>query len=133
MTRHSTCSCGQLTVEITGEPFSVAVCSCEECQRRTGSAFGYSGYWEVKDVAVTGLSTAWARTSAVGRRLEFHFCPTCGSTIWWQADFLPGKIGLALGNMDHTDLTPVVMVWNKRRADWLDHLDQITSFAEGRL
>ncbi|MBF9030042.1 aldehyde-activating protein [Rhodobacterales bacterium HKCCE3408] len=133
MTRHSTCSCGQLTADVTGEPFAVALCSCEECQRRTGSAFGFSGYWMEENVAISGESKAWARISAVGRRLEFHFCPTCGSTIWWVAEFLPGRIGLALGNMDHAGLTPVVRVWDKRRADWLDHLDRMDVFEEGRL
>ena len=52
--RIASCSCGALSTKVYGEPFTVAICSCEECQRRTGSAFGYSGYWDEAGVEIEG-------------------------------------------------------------------------------
>ena len=131
--RKASCSCGALTVTVGGEPVSVAICSCEECQRRTGSAFGYTGYWDEADVAIQGESTAWSRVSPVGRRLEFHFCPVCGSTVWWRAEFLAGKLGIALGNFaDGSLFAPTVAVWDKRRHPWLADLSGLKVHAEGR-
>ncbi len=40
MTREAACHCGQLRLEVTGEPQTVSICNCLACQRRTGSAFG---------------------------------------------------------------------------------------------
>ncbi len=132
-TRMASCSCGALTVSVEGEPFSVAICSCEECQRRTGSAFGYTGYWDDAGVKVEGESTAWSRISAVGRQLEYHFCRVCGSTVWWRAEFLPGKTGVALGNFaDGSLFTPTVAVWDKRRHPWLGSVGGLTTYPEGR-
>ena len=39
-TREAACHCGQLRLEVTGDPFAVSICHCLACQRRTGSAFG---------------------------------------------------------------------------------------------
>ena len=131
--RKASCSCGALSVGLRGEPVTVAMCSCEECQRRTGSAFGYSGYWEETAATIAGASKAWSRVSAVGRTLEFHFCPVCGSTVWWRAEFLAGKIGIALGNVDDgVGLTPSVAVWDKRRHPWLVSLSELKTYPEGR-
>jgi hypothetical protein len=35
--RSASCSCGQLRIEVEGEPRGVGVCHCLACQRRTGS------------------------------------------------------------------------------------------------
>ncbi len=34
------CSCGGLSIKVTGDPIRVSMCHCLECQRRTGSVFG---------------------------------------------------------------------------------------------
>ncbi|MDB5537376.1 MAG: hypothetical protein JWQ65_2251, partial [Devosia sp.] len=33
--RTASCSCGQLSIEVEGEPGGVGVCHCLACQRRT--------------------------------------------------------------------------------------------------
>ena len=37
--RLASCSCGQLTAEVTGDPVRISICHCLACQRRTGSVF----------------------------------------------------------------------------------------------
>jgi hypothetical protein len=36
------CQCGAVRYEIRGEPMSLYVCHCRECQRQSSSAFGIS-------------------------------------------------------------------------------------------
>ena len=43
-TRTASCSCGQLRIEVQGEPRGIGLCHCLECQRRTGSVFAACGY-----------------------------------------------------------------------------------------
>jgi hypothetical protein len=38
--RTAQCSCGQLRVQMRGEPVRVSMCHCLACQRRTGSTYG---------------------------------------------------------------------------------------------
>ncbi len=109
------------------------MCSCTECQRRTGSAFGVSSYWEEAQVTLDGESTAWSRTSDRGRQFEQHFCPTCGTVLWWRAAFLTGKIGIAAGCFaDPAFPGPEIAVWNTHRAPWLDHLADVPTHDEQR-
>jgi len=97
MTRITHCCCGSLRVEATGEPAFVAACHCTECQRRTGSPFSVSTYFPKEQVGAEGPSKVYERGSDSGRKIEFHFCPDCGSTVFWSAEVLPDLIGIAFG------------------------------------
>ena len=45
MERVARCSCGSASVRVSGEPIWQAVCHCNNCKQRTGSAFGVSAYF----------------------------------------------------------------------------------------
>ena len=44
------CACGQVRYVVAGEPELAAVCHCEYCQQRTGSAFGVLVYFKNENV-----------------------------------------------------------------------------------
>ncbi len=96
-TRRASCSCARLTVRCRGEPLSVSLCNCQACQRRTGSAFGVAAFFPTASVRLDGDSTVFVRTSDEGREVTFHFCPACGSTVYWFPERKPGIIAVALG------------------------------------
>jgi hypothetical protein len=50
--RLASCSCGQLTAEVSGEPVRVSICHCLACQRRTGSVFGEQARFPRVDVTI---------------------------------------------------------------------------------
>ncbi len=49
-TREAACHCGQLRLEVEGDPFVVGICHCLACKRRTGSAFGMQAAFEPQQV-----------------------------------------------------------------------------------
>ena len=79
-TREATCHCGQLRLEVEGDPFVVSMCHCLACQRRTGSAFGMQAAYTQDQVNVVGRFRDYSRISDEADRKEhvFHFCPDCG-------------------------------------------------------
>lgn len=92
----ATCSCGAVSVRVDGPPAFSAICCCRDCQQRTGSAFGMSVYFDAEQVVDrSGAPTVYRRISDKGRWLDFRFCPTCGTSVWWEAEFLPGKVGVS--------------------------------------
>ena len=93
--RRAQCACGGLKVEVTPDPQLVIMCHCEECQRRTGAPFGVAAYFGKNDVAFSGESTVYERISDAGRWIRGHFCPTCGTTLYWFFEFRAGLIGIA--------------------------------------
>src|SRR5215469_12391782 len=86
MTRTAHCSCGALRVEISADPDAVVACHCGECQQRTGSVFGVGAYFKKEHVHAEGPSKIYVRDGQEGRKLRQHFCPTCGTTVFWDAD-----------------------------------------------
>ena len=97
-TRRAACSCGQLHLTIEGEPSRISMCHCLECQRRTGAAISNQARFRRDQVTFAGKSTAWMRTAESGNALTFHFCPTCGSTVYWEGEGFPGYVAVAIGN-----------------------------------
>ena len=98
MTRRAACSCGQLHLTIKGEPSRISMCHCLECQRRTGAVISNQARFRREQVTIAGNATAWTRTAESGNVLTFHFCPTCGSTVYWENEGFPGYVTVAIGN-----------------------------------
>ncbi len=117
--RHAACACGRLRVSCEGDPVRVSVCHCLECQRRTGSVFGVSARFPKDRVAVEGTSTTWSRPADSGNDVTFHFCPTCGTTVYWRLQQFPDVIAVAVGAFaDSSFPSPRHSVYERRRHAW---------------
>ena len=126
MKRTARCSCGQLKLTVEGEPRLVVLCSCTECQRRTGSAFGIGAYFRHDAVtSIDGAEKTYRRSSDSGRSAEAHFCPECGTTVYWQLELFPDQYGVAVGCFTDPDFPqPKVAVWSATKHDWVTLPDQ---------
>jgi len=110
--RRATCSCGQLNLTIEGEPARISMCHCLECQRRTGAVISNQARFPREQVTFAGKSTAWTRTAESGNGLTFHFCPTCGSTVYWEGQGFPGYVAIAIGTFADPNFPgPTISVW----------------------
>lgn len=129
MTNHvASCSCGQLRITARGEPVRVSICHCLCCQQRTGSAFGVQARFSEDATTVEGDSTQFARTGDEGTTAHFHFCPTCGATVFWRADAIPGFVTIPVGAFaDPTFPAPTVTVYVDRKHPWVRLPDGIQS------
>ena len=121
MTRHAACSCGQLQLSIEGEPSRNAMCHCLACQRRTGAVISNQARYRNDQVTITGKSTQWSRTADSGNAMTFHFCPRCGSTVFWENAGFPGHLSVAIGNFaDPSFPAPTLAVWEESRHPWVN-------------
>jgi hypothetical protein len=131
-TRIAQCCCGSLKAEAEGDPAAVSLCNCIECQRRTGSPFGVGAYYEANALKLSGPSSVYER-EVEGRKLSFHFCPNCGSTVYWQAANHPGRFGVAVGAFSDSHFPkPGRSVFERSRHSWLSFSDDIPGFTAGR-
>jgi hypothetical protein len=118
--RRAACSCGQLHLAIGGESVRVSMCNCLECQRRTGAVISNQARFLREQVTLGGQAKTWKRIAESGNELTFYFCPTCGSTVYWENEGLPGYILVAVGNFaDPNFPAPTVVVWEQSRHPWI--------------
>jgi hypothetical protein len=130
-TRTARCCCGALSARAEGEPAVVSLCNCIECQRRTGSPFGVGAYYEAAQVALSGPSRVYER-EVEGRKLSYHFCPDCGSTVYWQAANHPGRYGIAVGAFaDPSFPMPNRSVFERSRHEWVEMPESVPGFTAG--
>ena len=118
--RTAACSCGQLRLEVEGEPGRVSVCHCLACQRRTGSAFGAQARFPADRVRISGRFTEYERRSDDGEARTFRFCPGCGATVFYTTPDAPDLIAVPVGAFaDPGFPAPTVSVYESRRHPWV--------------
>lgn len=122
MERTAQCSCGQLSVTVEGDPELVVLCNCTQCQRRTGSAFGIGAYFKRDRVtAISGERTIFERSSDSSRTAKAHFCPACGTTVYWQLEMWPDTYGFAVGCFsDPSFPQPQISAWSVTKHEWVE-------------
>ena len=118
--RLASCSCGQLTAKVVGEPVRISICHCLACQRRTGSVFGEQARFPRENVSTSGASTEYVRTGDEGRQARFHFCPTCGSTVYYEMEGLEAFLAIPVGAFADPDFpSPSISVYESRMHRWV--------------
>ena len=114
-TRTASCNCGQLRVTCKGpDPDRVVMCNCFLCQKQTGSPFSVQARFPNEQVKIEGKSTAWKfdgatplpyRTCSSSNGITnsppdvvtSHFCPVCGSTVYYFRKSDPARTGVRVG------------------------------------
>jgi hypothetical protein len=95
------------------------MCHCYTCQRRSGSVFAVQARWPADRVTVEGPATEYHRVSEEGHKAIFRFCPTCGATVYYEIDRLPGMIAVPVGAFaDRTFPPPRFSVFDERSHPW---------------
>jgi hypothetical protein len=122
MTRMAECACGAFKVKVEGEPMMVSVCSCIQCQKRTGSVVGLGAYFPKDSVQpVSGTFNIFVREGDSGAKLSIYLCPTCGSSIFWEGGYSRSDFrGVAVGCFaDSSFPRPQVALYTKNQHSWV--------------
>ncbi len=118
MVRKAICCCGFSSIEVMGEPTLNAICHCDNCKRRTGSAFGWQAYF--RDTQIVSKQGEFS-LHRIRNEQERSFCAQCGTTLFWNSTFMPEQTGIAAGAFVDPPLTePNTEATPKNRCHWID-------------
>ena len=74
------CPCGDIEIELSGEPVVQLYCHCDDCQRVHGAACAPVAIYRASDVKVLrGEPREWRLVST-----PRQFCPNCGTRLFLQ-------------------------------------------------
>ncbi|HTF20903.1 MAG TPA: GFA family protein [Chryseolinea sp.] len=136
-TRKASCMCGKLTVTFTGaDPERRSLCHCNSCKLRTGSVFSVQARVPRTQASINGPSTAYKFPSATGMPVNYrscdsggvtyHFCPECGSTVYWDITAAPDVIGVAVGALtDTTFPAPNIAGFEAYKHPWAMNISDV--------
>jgi len=102
--------------EVSGELRAVSNCHCHRCRRFTGH-----------HMAATGSTLDRVRFTAQGTlrwyspepSVEYGFCDTCGSSLFWRTSTRPDWLSICAGTLDlPTGLHTAEAWWMAEHADY---------------
>lgn len=71
-------------------------------------------------VEIRGPSTQYLRVAESGAQITFHFCPDCGSTVWYQINTAPDLVAVPVGGFADPQFPgPRVSVYEEHRHPWV--------------
>ncbi|KAL0931114.1 DUF636 domain protein [Colletotrichum truncatum] len=119
----SECVCGNIKVEISGDPLATVVCHCNDCRKISGSAFSFNWMVPQNTVKITGETKTFKTTANSGNLVTNHFCGDCGVTLWSNTPATPGLMCLKAGTFndskDQNNPHPMSEIFVSRRLGWL--------------
>lgn len=66
------------------------------------------------------LKTYECHSDETNNWLKLEFCPTCGTTVTWTAQWSPGTRGIAVGTFDDPNwIKPAAHIWTRSALDWM--------------
>lgn len=82
--------------------------------------FGQQARFRREDVTLAGTSTEFVRVGDEGTRIAFHFCPHCGSTVYYELGGMPEYLAIPVGAFaDPGFPAPGVSVYEERMHGWV--------------
>ncbi|MEO8758753.1 MAG: GFA family protein [Devosia sp.] len=93
----ATCACGAVSLHFAGKVLSMFLCSCEDCQKATGTGHSAVVLARPADVTITGATRAFARPANSGAVFTRSFCPDCGTPLIAHSSRAPELLMLPTG------------------------------------
>ncbi|WP_047866302.1 GFA family protein [Rubrobacter aplysinae] len=111
------CLCGSFHFVAHGEPLTCVYCHCVDCRISSGAPVSALVGYDAEKVEYTGDEPKKYQSSETVTRA---FCGTCGGTVSYEDELLPGEIYLHAGLFDEPDrLAPTVHSWHSQAVSWL--------------
>ena len=117
----ASCQCEQLMIKLEGNAKFVNACACRKCQKESGGPMQLGVFFpESALIETKGVAKTFSRISDKGNTAVKHFCPTCGTEMYWFTGAVPGCVGVNWGALENpTDFSPNWCVWTRSLPDWV--------------
>ena len=114
------CLCGAVRYTARADPALVGVCHCRDCQKLTGSAFGFLVGLPRAAFEIEGVLKTFTKPADSGRPIVRRFCPECGSSIVEEPASRPDLVIVNGGTLDDpTSVTPGIEIYCNRELSWV--------------
>ena len=112
------CYCGDVRFTVTGKPFHLANCHCENCRRAVGAQAVAWITVKHSDLRIgQGTPTKFQTETGAWRT----FCPRCGTSLTYEHPARPDEVDITTGSLDEpADFAPTRDVFPEEKLPWVD-------------
>ncbi len=114
------CHCGNVRIEVTGEPIAAMHCHCVDCQKITGAAAVAVALFPPANVNMTkGAPDTYTTLGESGEKIHRTFCGVCGSLIMGKPEAMPGFVTVMLPALDDSSfIRKMVHIYTDHIKSW---------------
>lgn len=114
------CACGAVTLAVDGPIRSMFMCSCEDCQKATGTGHATVAIADFADVTIIGEVKSFTRPADSGATFTRSFCPECGTPLYGRSSRAPDAIMLPVGlfGADAQWFAPNQLIFSRSHREW---------------
>lgn len=110
------CSCRQLALNFTREPFAQLVCHCKDCQQVSSHPFTKVVFFRPEEQAIEGTNLATEMLGGSGLKKSYCKCASCGEFIFATVDALKGMVGVVAEKIEAPfEFKPMAHVWTSHK------------------
>jgi len=91
------CACEGVRYRIKTKPRNIINCHCEPCRRMTGHFMAATQVQIDEIVFESEDKLVWYDSTDT---VQYGFCGTCGSTLFWRASDKADQLSIAAGTLD---------------------------------
>lgn len=130
----ATCACGAVTVTVKGTVYSMLLCSCEDCQKASGTGHAAAFMTDPSALQVTGETRGFPVTANSGATFTRYFCPTCGTRLYGRSSRAERSVMIPVGlfGKDTNWFKPTQLIFARSLRDWDTIADDLPRHATYR-
>ena len=105
------CQCGKVRFRIDGTVHFTAVCHCPSCRKSAGAPLVG---WAMVEAGALSANREAVSVYASSEGVRRSFCGQCGTTLFFEADYMPGLVDITTESFDAPDLVqPTDQIWTR--------------------
>ncbi|TNE37822.1 MAG: aldehyde-activating protein [Sphingomonadales bacterium] len=126
------CACGQVRYAINAQPVIGLICSCNYCQKLSGTGHGAFLVLPAAAAELQGETNDWTYVADSGGTSTRYFCAQCHAPVYAKLGLHPDGIVVTAASLDdRAQFRPSVALYEADAQGW-DRVDPaLRSFAAG--
>jgi hypothetical protein len=123
------CLCGAVRYEVSGEPVTMRVCWCKDCQRLAAGNGAANILFHRDAIKVTGTPATFSKQAESGNVIDRKFCANCGTQMFGETAARPNFVVVRAGTLDDPSIfKPVAYIWTISAPSWVCMDEAIPKF-----
>jgi hypothetical protein len=113
------CLCRATRYRSTAQPIVTRVCWCRVCQYFAAGNGTVNVCFPRTAVAIAGSPRDYRSVADSGNVMHRHFCPSCGTHLFSEAESRPHLIFIRAGTLDDPEIArPSMTIWRSQAPSW---------------
>ena len=128
------CLCGDVTIQVSGEPVMQGNCHCTDCKKNTGAAYATILFFKDEQVSfLSGETNSFQYSADSGNKKTKEFCTKCGSLVYGINTGRPGIKSIYIGVLDDGSFaSPQFNVYTTRALPFVPIDESLDNFEKAR-